>query len=322
MELTKASIEKAATTGSPTPRERAYIAAVAQLVTAADPGSHAARIGAYEAAMEKLSREYPADTEARIFYALAVNQTAPPTDKTYAKNLKAAGILEPLFGQMPTHPGLAHYIIHAYDAPPLAEKALVAARKYASLAPAIPHALHMPSHTFTRVGSWKESIDTNRRSADAARKSNGTGEELHALDYQTYAYLQIAQDTAAKAVLDRATEAASGGDRSRQLVRDCRHPGALCAGARQLGGCRRADADVRRTPRLPKRSRTSRAPSARPAAAIRRRPPPTSSAWPRCATRRRSSRTRTGPSKSTFSAASRWRGRPSRWATRTKASRS
>ena len=105
---------------------------------------------------------------------------------------------------MPTHPGLAHYIIHAYDAPPLAEKALVAARKYASLAPAIPHALHMPSHTFTRVGSWKESIETNRRSAEAARKSNGPGEELHALDYQTYAYLQIAQDTAAKAVLDRA----------------------------------------------------------------------------------------------------------------------
>ena len=208
VELTKASIEKAAATGSPTPRERAYIAAVAQLVTAADPGSHGARIGAYEAAMEKLSREYPADTEARIFYALAVNQTAPPTDKTYAKNLKAAGILEPLFAQMPTHPGLAHYIIHAYDAPPLAEKALVAARKYASLAPAIPHALHMPSHTFTRVGSWQESIDTNRRSAEAARKSNGAGEELHALDYQTYAYLQIAQDTAAKAVLDRANEAA------------------------------------------------------------------------------------------------------------------
>jgi hypothetical protein len=208
VELTKASIDKAAATGSPTPRERAYIAAVTQLVTAADPGSHSARIGAYEAAMEKVSRDYPTDTEAKIFHALAVNQTAPPTDKTYAKNLKAAGILEPLFAQMPTHPGLAHYIIHAYDAPPLAEKALAAARKYASLAPAIPHALHMPSHTFTRVGSWKESIETNRKSAEAARKSNGAGEELHALDYQAYAYLQIAQDTAAKAVLDRANEAA------------------------------------------------------------------------------------------------------------------
>jgi hypothetical protein len=211
IELTKASIDKAKTTGSPTPRERAFIDAVAQLVTAADPGSHVARIAAYESAMEKVSRDNPSDSEAKIFYALAVAQTAPPTDKTYAKNLKAAGILEPLFEQMPTHPGLAHYIIHAYDAPPLADKALVAARKYASLAPAIPHALHMPSHTFTRVGSWKESIDTNKRSAEAARKSNGPGEELHALDYQTYAYLQMAQDTAAKAVVEHAGEVARAG---------------------------------------------------------------------------------------------------------------
>jgi hypothetical protein len=210
VELTKTAIEKAKSTGSPTPRERGFIDAVSQLVTSADPGTHPARIGAYEAAMEKVSRDNPADAEAKIFYALAIAQTAPPTDKTYAKNLKAAGILEPLFTQMPTHPGLAHYIIHAYDAPPLADKALEAARKYASLAPAIPHALHMPSHTFTRVGYWKESIDTNRRSAEAARKSNGAGEELHALDYQTYAYLQIAQDKAAKAVVDRATEVASG----------------------------------------------------------------------------------------------------------------
>jgi tetratricopeptide (TPR) repeat protein len=204
VELTKAAIDKAKTTGSPTPRERGYIDAVAQLVTASDPGSHVARITAYESAMEKVANDNPNDTEAKIFFALAVNQTAPPTDKTYAKNLKAAGILEPLFEKMPTHPGLAHYIIHAYDAPPLADKALVAARKYASLAPAVPHALHMPSHTFTRVGSWRESIDTNKRSAEAARNSNGTGEELHALDYQTYAYLQIAQDAAAKGALERA----------------------------------------------------------------------------------------------------------------------
>ena len=210
LELTKASIDKAQTTGSPTPRERGYIQAVAQLVTATDPGSHAARIGAYETAMEQVSRDNGADTEARIFYALAIAQSASPADKTYAKNLKAAGILEPLFEKMPAHPGLAHYIIHAYDAPPLAEKALVAARKYASLAPAIPHALHMPSHTFTRVGYWKESIETNRRSAEAARKSNGAGEELHALDYQTYAYLQIAQDKAAKAVVEHALAVVGG----------------------------------------------------------------------------------------------------------------
>src|SRR5258705_429402 len=196
-------------TGTSTPRERAYLEAVAQLTTAGDPGSHPARIAAYEGGMEKVRRDNPSDTEGRIFYALAIAQTAPPTDKTYAKNLKAAGILEPLFVTMPTHPGLAHYILHAYDAPPLADKALVAARKYASLAPAIPHALHMPSHTFTRVGSWKESIETNKKSAEAARKSNGGGEELHALDYQTYAYLQIAQDAAAKAVVAHAAEVAS-----------------------------------------------------------------------------------------------------------------
>ena len=209
VELVKATVDKARTTGAPTPRERAYIEAVARLATATDPGSHGARIGAYEAAMEQVSRENPRDTEAKIFYALSVNQTALPSDKTYAKNLKAAGILEPLFRRMPTHPGLAHYIIHAYDAPPLADKALVAARKYASLAPAIPHALHMPSHTFTRVGSWKESIETNRRSAEAARKSSGGPEELHALDYQAYAHLQMGQDTAARAVLDRANVVAN-----------------------------------------------------------------------------------------------------------------
>lgn len=209
IELTKASIDTAIKTGSPTARERAYIAAVGQLVTSVDPTTQGARMAAYETAMENVSRENPTDVEARIFYALAVAQTAQPTDKTYAKNLKAAGILEPLFAQMPTHPGLAHYIIHAYDVPPLADKALPAARRYASLAPAIPHALHMPSHTFTRVGAWKESIETNQRSAEAAQKSNGIGEELHALDYETYAYLQIGNDRAAKALVDHAIEVAN-----------------------------------------------------------------------------------------------------------------
>jgi hypothetical protein len=212
IEMTRASIETAKTTGSPMPRERAYIDAVALLVTNADPTTHAARIAAYDAAMAKLSADNPTDVEARIFYALAVSQAAVPSDKTYAKNVQAAGILEPLFTKMPTHPGLAHYIIHAYDVPPLAPKALDAARKYASLAPAIPHALHMPSHTFTRVGAWKESIETNRKSAEAARKSNGPGEELHALDYQTYAYLQMAQDKAAKAVLEHALSVVGGAE--------------------------------------------------------------------------------------------------------------
>jgi hypothetical protein len=210
--LGRAAIDKALTTGKPTPRERAYITAAAELFRDGDSATQRARTLAYEQAMEKLTRDYPADMEGRIYYALAANQTALTTDKKYTQQLKAAAILEPLFKEHPGHPGLAHYIIHAYDHPPLAEKALVAARRYASLAPAVPHALHMPSHTFTRVGSWKESIETNRRSAEAARKSSTAGEELHALDYQAYAYLQIAQDEAAKRVLDRALSLVQGAD--------------------------------------------------------------------------------------------------------------
>jgi hypothetical protein len=215
VEQARMAIEQAKTTGSPTPRERALIDAVAQLTTDATPATHPARIAAYEAAMAKVASEHPKDIEIKMFWALAINQTAPATDKTYARQLKAAEILEPLFASMPEHPGLAHYIIHAYDTPPLAPKALAAARRYASLAPAVPHALHMPSHTFTRVGYWKESIETNRRSADAARKAGGpagAGEELHALDYQIYAYLQLAQDTAAKSSLERALSVVGGQD--------------------------------------------------------------------------------------------------------------
>ena len=117
-----------------------------------------------------------------------------PSDKTYAQQLKAAAILEPIFKEMPDHPGAAHYLIHAYDHPPLAERALPAARNYAKIAPDAPHALHMPSHTFTRVGYWQDSIETNRASAEAARKANSAAEVLHAFDYQVYAYLQTAQD--------------------------------------------------------------------------------------------------------------------------------
>ena len=178
IELGRAAIQKAQGTGSPTPRERAYIAAAAELFSSAEPSTQRARTLAYEQGMERVVREFPGDMEARIFYALAMNQTALASDKKYSQQLKAAAILEPLFKEHPKHPGLAHYIIHAYDHPPLAAKALDAARSYASLAPSVPHALHMPSHTFTRVGMWKESIETNRRSAEAARKDNATAEEL------------------------------------------------------------------------------------------------------------------------------------------------
>jgi len=206
----KAAIDKALGTGSPTARESAWIAAVAELFSDDQSSTQRARTLAYEGAMEQIAQQYPEDREATIFYALAVNQTALPADKTYAQQLKAASLLEPMFHEDPQHPGLAHYIIHAYDHPPLAEKALDAARRYAALAPAIPHALHMPSHTFTRVGLWKESIETNLRSAEAARASSTAGEELHALDYQTYAYLQTAQDEAASNVLERAMALVEG----------------------------------------------------------------------------------------------------------------
>jgi tetratricopeptide (TPR) repeat protein len=191
------------TTGSPTARERAYIAAAAELFKDAATSSHRERTLAYARAMEALQRRFLDDTEATIFSALAVNQTALPTDKTYSAQLKAAALLEPLFKQHPDHPGLAHYIIHAYDHPPLASKALDAARSYAKIAPSAPHALHMPSHTFTRVGYWMESIETNRASERTAVEHGVMAEALHAMDYQKYAYLQIAQDQNAAALLDR-----------------------------------------------------------------------------------------------------------------------
>jgi hypothetical protein len=205
----KAAIEKGQTTGSPTRREKGYIDAVAGLFSSADPGTQRARVLAYEKATEAVAAQNPNDVEARIFWALAIDQTALPTDKSFTQNLRAAELLEPLYKKMPNHPGLAHYIIHTYDVPALADKALPAARAYADIAPAVPHALHMPSHTFTRVGLWKESVATNIKSAAEAEKTGGIGEGLHAMDYETYAYLQMAQDAQAKAVLDHAMTAAA-----------------------------------------------------------------------------------------------------------------
>ena len=196
------AIAKARAAGAKTAREREFIDAAATLFTDFENVAHRTRIVNYERAMERLHATYPKDDEAAIFYALAVNQTAVPTDKTYAQQLKAAAILDRMFTRMPDHPGAAHYLIHAYDHPPLAERALPAARRYAKIAPSAPHALHMPSHTFTRVGHWEDSITTNLASAAAARKANSASEMLHALDYQVYAYLQTAQDTAARKVME------------------------------------------------------------------------------------------------------------------------
>ena len=196
------AVEKGNAAARGTDRERGYLAAVEALFKDAATIPQRTRALEYERRMADLSTRFPDDLEARIFYALAVDQTALPTDKTYVNQLKAAAILEKEFARQPDHPGLAHYIIHSFDVPSLAPRALDAARRYAAIAPAAPHALHMPSHTFTRVGAWQDSIEANIASAAAARKDNAAAEELHALDYQVYAYLQTAQDAAAKRSLD------------------------------------------------------------------------------------------------------------------------
>jgi len=192
-----------------TDRERAYIAAVSKLYADFEKTPQQMRMLAYRDAMAEVAEKYPQDHEAAIFYALALAASEEPTDKSYASRLKAGAILEALFAQEPEHPGLAHYIIHTYDVPSLAGRALAAAQRYSAIAPDAPHALHMPSHTFTRVGCWQDSIDSNVAAAAAARREGQTAEELHALDYQTYAYLQTAQDQAARRLVESLPEIAS-----------------------------------------------------------------------------------------------------------------
>jgi tetratricopeptide (TPR) repeat protein len=196
------SVEKAKLVGAKTPREREYIAAVEAFYKDSGKIDHASRALAYERAMEQVQAHNPDDHEAAIFHALALLATAPPTDKTYANQKQAGAILEPLFAEEPEHPGMAHYIIHAYDYPPLAQRALDAARRYAKIAPDSPHALHMPSHIFTRLGLWQESIDSNLASVASAKKNHAPGDELHAKDYLIYAYLQTAQDHEARRALE------------------------------------------------------------------------------------------------------------------------
>src|SRR5882724_1350847 len=200
------AIQQARATAAKTERERAYIDAVAHLFTDTANTDQRSRILAYETAMAAVSAAYPDDIEAAIFYALALAAAADPADKTYARQLKAGKILEDLFVQCPNHPGLAHYIIHTYDFPPLAARAVAAARRYHEIAPSAPHALHMPSHTFTRVGYWQDSIDTNTAAAAAARSEGQTADELHASDYMVYAYLQTAQDRATQRLVGSCLE--------------------------------------------------------------------------------------------------------------------
>jgi hypothetical protein len=196
------AISKAEALGAKTERERDFINALALMYKDYDKVDQRTRVLAYFKAFEQVAQRYPNDDETQIFYALALDVAASPSDKTYANQLKAASILEPIFARLPQHPGVAHYLIHTYDYPPIAEKGLNAALRYSKIAPAAPHAQHMPSHIFTRVGYWKDSIESNSASARAAKTEKEPDDQMHAQDYQVYAYLQLAQDKSALGVID------------------------------------------------------------------------------------------------------------------------
>jgi len=203
------AVQQANLVGARTQRERDYIKAIETFYQAADKVDHRTRALAYEKAMEQLYLSYPKDHEAAVFYALALLGTALPTDKTYANQKKAAEILNKILVNEPEHPGVAHYLIHSFDYPALAPLALAAARSYARIAPSSPHALHMPSHIFTRLGLWQESIESNIASAAAAKNhvakthpGAASFDQLHAMDYLAYAYLQTAQDGKVKEIVD------------------------------------------------------------------------------------------------------------------------
>jgi hypothetical protein len=186
-----------------TERERALIAAAAVYFSDSDPGHHAARAKEYERAMQSVAQHFPSDDEAQVFYALALIATAPPTDRSHANQKRAAAILEPIYHRQADHPGVAHYLIHAYDSAELASLGLPAARAYAKIAPSAPHALHMPSHIFTRLGLWDDSIRSNEAARRVAHEQGDVGEELHAMDYLTYAYLQRGRSADAERIVEQ-----------------------------------------------------------------------------------------------------------------------
>jgi hypothetical protein len=196
------ALEKGRALGALTQRERDYIDTLLAFYVDHDKVQHGRRVQNYLAAAERLAQRYPDDDEAQIAYAITLNVAASPNDKTYANQIKGAVLLEPIFKRQPRHPGVAHYLIHLYDYPAIAEKGLDAAMRYAAIAPAAPHAQHMPSHIFTRVGYWKESIASNAASAHAAKAGKEWHDQLHAMDYLVYAHLQLAQDVQARAVID------------------------------------------------------------------------------------------------------------------------
>jgi Tfp pilus assembly protein PilF len=197
-----AAIQKGKAVGAKTERERDFIDALLVFYTDYDKIAHGARVQAYLKAMEGVAQRYPQDDEAQMFYAITLNVAASPNDKTYSNQLKGAAILEPIFKRQPRHPGVAHYLIHLYDTPALAEKGIDAARRYSEIAPAAPHAQHMPSHIFTRVGYWKDAIASNIAASRSAKANKEFHDQLHASDYLVYAYLQQGQDAKARVVID------------------------------------------------------------------------------------------------------------------------
>jgi len=228
MSAGKAAIEKAMALNAGTDRERGFITALNVYYNTRESSNAGAigqschgpvgprdRVIAYEKAMHQLRDKYPDEFEVQAFYAFAVLAAgyAMPNDTTLSKQLEAAALLEKLWKQNPNHPGVVHYLIHCYDYPALAQRGLAAAQSYASIAPWVPHALHMPSHIFTRLGMWDESIAANGASAEASRayaamrhRDATEAEELHALDYMAYSYLQEARDTEAKKIVDLAAK--------------------------------------------------------------------------------------------------------------------
>ena len=201
------ALEKARAIGAKTQRERDWIEALSAYYRDHDKVALDTRLLAYNNAMEQMTQRYPDDYEAQVFYALTLQASAPTTDTTYANQLKSAAILEKLYEQNPQHPGVSHFLIHAYDYPPLADKGVAAARRYAGIAPAVPHARHMPSHIYSMVGLWEESITSNASALEIQP------DYYHASDFTVYAHLQLAQDAKARAMIDKSLNTPVRGDR-------------------------------------------------------------------------------------------------------------
>jgi tetratricopeptide (TPR) repeat protein len=206
------ALEKARMTGAKTERERGFIEALSAYFRDFDNTPVDTRLAAYNAAMERMAQQYPDDYEVQAYYALTLQAAAKKTDLTYANQIKSAAILEKLFEQNPQHPGVTHYLIHAYDFAPLADKGVASARRYAGIAPAVPHARHMPSHIYSMVGLWEESIVSNSSALEIQP------DYYHAADFAVYAHLQLGQDVKAKALTEKSLATADRGDRPINFV--------------------------------------------------------------------------------------------------------